>query len=97
MLRFDGNHFGKMGDRCADAGRGEEILRNNTKATKGVLPRAGPRHRPRRGGRTTPPKLRLEIVVYGGDEVTFITPAWLGWKALKVFYEQAARRAASDL
>lgn len=28
-------------------------------------------------------------MVYGGDEVTFITPAWLGWKALRAFYREA--------
>lgn len=37
----------------------------------------------------SPPKLRLEIVVYGGDEVVFIVPAWLGWTAMREFFRQA--------
>jgi hypothetical protein len=37
---------------------------------------------------TTKGSLAIEIVVYGGDEVTFIVPAALGWRALRTFYEQ---------
>lgn len=86
VLRFDGNGFGKVGDGCVTPelslkfsqttqGQQEEFFR---KLISGV---------PAWWTKDYPPKLRLEIVVYGGDEVTFIAPAWLGWKALKAFYE----------
>ncbi len=33
--------------------------------------------------------LRLEILLWGGDEMMLVVPAWRGWQALQLFYEQA--------
>lgn len=31
--------------------------------------------------------IRLEVLLWGGDEITFVLPAWTGWKAIKIFYD----------
>ena len=32
-------------------------------------------------------KIRLETLLWGGDEIAFIVPAWVGWTVMKTFYE----------
>jgi hypothetical protein len=86
VLRFDGNDFGKVGDRCITPELSLKFSQTTQEQQEEFF-------RKLISGNAAwwtndyPPKLRLEIVVYGGDEGTFITPAWLGWKALKAFYE----------
>jgi len=33
------------------------------------------------------PALRLEILLWGGDEVILVVPAWKGWDVLRLFYK----------
>ena len=33
--------------------------------------------------------LRLEVLLWGGDEMTIVVPAWKGWEVLQLFFEQA--------
>lgn len=33
---------------------------------------------------------RLEILLWGGDEMIFVVPAWKGWETLQFFYQQTA-------
>src|ERR1017187_1205498 len=91
VLRFDGNDFGNIGRRCVTP----DLMRSFSATTQKQQGKFFDTlvHTNAAAWWTDhhPPKLKLEIVVYGGDEVTFITPAWLGWKALRVFYEQAAQ------
>jgi hypothetical protein len=91
VLRFDGNHFGKRADGCVspDAIRdfSETTQAQQIRYFRALVPPITDQAWWTADGQR---KLRLEIVVYGGDEVTLVTPAWLGWKALRVFYEQAA-------
>ncbi len=39
---------------------------------------------------TTPPKLRIEVLMWGGDELLLVVPAWRGWKTVFSFYAHAA-------
>jgi hypothetical protein len=89
VLRFDGNDFGDIGRRCVTLALtkkfSETTQRQHEDFFRALLSTVSHEW----WTAHSPPKLRLEIVAYGGDEVTFVTPAWLGWKALRVFYEQA--------
>ena len=38
---------------------------------------------------TTPPKLRIEVLMWGGDELLLVVPAWRGWKTVASFYSHA--------
>jgi hypothetical protein len=33
--------------------------------------------------------LRLEVLLWGGDEMTIVVPAWQGWRVMRLFYEYA--------
>ena len=33
--------------------------------------------------------MRIETLLWGGDELIWVVPAWLGWNALCLFYQQA--------
>src|ERR1017187_9535256 len=89
VLRFDGNDFGEVGHQCNTPALMNIFAKTTQEQQEGFF-RALVSANPEGWWTAGPvPKVRLEIVVYGGDEVTFVTPAWLGWKALRVFYEQA--------
>jgi hypothetical protein len=32
---------------------------------------------------------RIETLLWGGDEITWVVPAWKGWETLQLFYQQA--------
>jgi hypothetical protein len=32
---------------------------------------------------------RIETLLWGGDEITWVVPAWKGWETLQLFYEKA--------
>ena len=89
VLRFDGNSFGAVAEACDTEARyglfAETTKQQQREYFRGLL---GAQEW-WTGQETRKP--RIEIVVYGGDEVTFITPAWLGWKALTAFYQEARK------
>ena len=86
LIRMDGNGFGNVAQACEN----KEALRRFSEEVR--LQQEGfIRHlvatNPDVGWWTQERKLRLEIVIYGGDEVMLIVPAWAGWKALRCFYD----------
>jgi hypothetical protein len=34
--------------------------------------------------------LRLEVLLWGGDEMALVVPAWLSWQVVRLFYQHAA-------
>ena len=38
----------------------------------------------------TPKKLRIEILLWGGDDLLLVVPGWRGWRTLASFYDAAA-------
>jgi len=34
--------------------------------------------------------LRIEVLLWGGDEMTLVVPAWKGWQTLDLFYQHAS-------
>jgi len=89
VLRFDGNSFGAVAEACDTEAR-YGLFAETTKQQQREYFRALLGAPEWWTGQETR-KPRIEIVVYGGDEVTFITPAWLGWKALTAFYQEARK------
>ncbi len=41
-------------------------------------------------------KIQLELLVYGGDEITLVVPAWLGWHALSELYRTLGETGANE-
>ena len=89
-FRFDGNDFGKLGHACRTPGAfrafSESVQSGQKDFFRGLL--LDSRGQLRQEW-LHDQRLQLEIVVYGGDEVSFLTPARLGWKTLQSFYEAA--------
>lgn len=86
VVYFDGNRFGKMQqgcgrtdletfDRTVKRYRGQalrKVLQSIVDAPEGWL--AGE-------------EIRLETLLWGGDELIWVVPAWKGWSVLRLFYE----------
>ena len=93
VLRFDGNSFGNIVKSCSGPKElGEFSVRTRDQQEeffRRLVATPGFRNHGWKRGSAGWDKLRLEILVYGGDEVTFVVPAWLGWEALHCFYETA--------
>ncbi|MEW5985004.1 MAG: hypothetical protein AB1791_00055 [Chloroflexota bacterium] len=47
--------------------------------------------------REKPKALRLEVLLWGGDEMTLVVPAWKGWEVLQLFFEQAKGLTFGDV
>ncbi|MBI1358246.1 MAG: hypothetical protein GC160_28255 [Acidobacteria bacterium] len=88
VLRFDGNDFGAAADECKTPEEkrefSETVQRDQRQFFHDLLSEDP-------GSWFSDDGLQIEVVVYGGDEVTFVTPAWLGWRALRKFYECAQK------
>ncbi len=41
-------------------------------------------------------EIRLETLLWGGDEIEWIVPAWLGWQVLEIFYSTNIAFEVSD-
>lgn len=41
--------------------------------------------------------LRLEVLLWGGDEVIIVVPAWKGWDVLDLYYEKAQELGFEDI
>ena len=90
VLKFDGNNFGKISDKC-DPDQLKAFSRDVRGQHEQFFRNLVPSDTPRDGPWFTPEgKLRLEMLIYGGDEIAFIVPAWLGWKALECFMNHCA-------
>ena len=98
VLYFDGNHFGKHQGDCETPEALQQLdryLRDQRKRLlKGLighlsgLPGAFCRS-PVKAAEPAGPKaerLRFELLLWGGDEILFVVPAWLGLEALFHFY-----------
>lgn len=45
---------------------------------------------------TQTPIIRLETLLWGGDEIIWVVPAWKGWELLEFFFEQSSRDPRPD-
>jgi hypothetical protein len=86
VLRFDGNDFGRIVSGFKTPGKltafSEARVAEQSEYIRSLI------EKDRAEWFTPDGEIRLEIVVYGGDEVQIIVPAWLGWKALRAFYSR---------
>lgn len=88
VIYIDGNDFGKI---QANIGTKEELekwdetIKNYRKDFLSELLReANSNDDWKNDG-----KIRLETLLWGGDEIMFVVPAWLGWWTLDFFYQRS--------
>ena len=92
VLHFDGNSFGSQSASRqtpeALSEFSEGVIRQQKAFFKDLVNSGGAEWWSNLEGVR---KLRLEIVLFGGDEIAFLTPAWLGWSSLVHFYDYLKR------
>ena len=87
VVYLDGNGFGKIqNEYCRDENAQQSfdktVKKYRADALKEILEKMGSAA----GYRTATCELRLETLLWGGDEVIWVVPAWKGWEVLGMFY-----------
>ena len=94
LIHLDGNSFGKIKDTCAtlnDLKAFNDVIQNNIQeaALQRLLSFAT---QPENEGFRTKKdnKVRIETLMWGGDEIEWIVPASQLWDTLQIFFEVAS-------
>ncbi|MFZ4538915.1 hypothetical protein [Propionivibrio sp.] len=89
----DGNSFGKIGSACKtpdDLKRWDTYIKAQRKELLDKvlqLAQSDPRWQTQTGIET---QIRLETLLWGGDELMFVVPGWCGMALANLFFEQTA-------
>ncbi|MEW6717618.1 MAG: hypothetical protein AB1345_08955 [Chloroflexota bacterium] len=96
FIHVDGNNFGRIRRDCCGT---EESRRNfdhsiqndfrKDSFLKALLEMATKDANFQTQGSDKKPALRLEVLLWGGDEMTLVVPAWQGWRVMRLFYDKA--------
>jgi len=91
FIYIDGNEFGKKQQACEKVTEQREFDQRTRKGRERVLKEllltiTGNVNEDKW---FNDKKLRLETLLWGGDEIIWVVPAWQGWWMLKKFYELA--------
>lgn len=89
FISLDGNRFGRIRDQVCDS---EPLLQDfqkkiqheiRTTALKNILEYAQKSitFQQENG------EIRLEVLMWGGDEIDFVVPAWQAWRTIKIFFD----------
>jgi hypothetical protein len=90
FIYLDGNRFGTLRDRlCPEPkllSKFDEAVQDNFRNK--VLDEILNHMRSDPASRTPTPadQIRLETLLWGGDEIEWVVPAWKGWEILQIFY-----------
>lgn len=90
VIYLDGNEFGKKKKANGGGLKRHKLFAQTLKEyRKQMLTELLTRVDTDKLWKTQEDKYRLEVLLWGGDEMIFVVPAWLGWKALSFFFEQS--------
>lgn len=92
VIYLDGNRFGTLHDLCQDRQEMKELdqtLRITCQDATLCTLLKGICNEP--AWLTSDEKLRLETLLWGGDEIIWVVPAWKGWWMLGRFYEEVKK------
>ncbi len=91
VIYFDGNGFGKLQNTLCTTPdiqrRFDKTLKDYRAIALDVLLETISKED---GWISSQNRYRLETLLWGGDELIWVVPAWQGWKALRLFYQQSA-------
>lgn len=88
VLYFDGNSFGKLQQKyCNTAEKRREFDESIAKWQGDFLRKLLNQAKTDPEFMTENQKIRLEVLMWGGDEVLLVVPAWKGIATLQLFYE----------
>lgn len=86
LIYLDGNKFGTLQRACS---RPEDLAEFDTKIKSYRRKMLASLLETIRGDKRwfSGDKLRFETLLWGGDEITWVVPAWMGWWTLGYFFE----------
>lgn len=88
LIYLDGNKFGSLqAQTCKDAPALNDFDTTVKEYRKGFLQRLISRIETEQGWPSTEGRYRLETLLWGGDEMILVVPAWKGWDLLSLFYQ----------
>jgi hypothetical protein len=91
VIYADGNRFGKVADAAGTSAESLSAYDARMKERRKDLLASFLRAAQRRPGFLTEDyALRIETLLWGGDEVLWVVPAWEGWWTLSTFFKLAA-------
>lgn len=91
VIHFDGNKFGTIQRRCDTRESLERFDRTIKAYRRNALARLLRWIFDQPGGWWTADRqIRMETLLWGGDELTWVVPAWKGWEVLGLFYDVSA-------
>jgi hypothetical protein len=86
VVYFDGNKFGRIQKNC-DSGDLRAFDRTVKRYRGQALRRLLQSIVDAPDGWLAGQEIRLETLLWGGDELIWVVPAWKGWSVLRLFYE----------
>ncbi|ETX00093.1 hypothetical protein [Candidatus Entotheonella palauensis] len=91
VIYLDGNGFGKMRDKtCTNVDLQRQFDHDMTEYRKAALSALLDIMPQDASWLSDPPyRYRLETLMWGGDEILWVVPAWKGWQTLQLFYAQS--------
>ncbi len=96
VIYLDGNSFTKIRAKvCTTSGTLESFSNEIEGYRRDFLDKLVSKAVHERDFRTSSGKIRLEVLLWGGDEVEIVVPAWKGWDVLRLFYD-CMKDAKSD-
>ncbi len=90
VIYLDGNGFGKIRDKlCKTVDDEREFDKQVKSLRKQMLSDFMDKMKHDKNWKTDEGKYRIETLLWGGDELIWIVPAWKGWEALMFFYQHS--------
>lgn len=90
VIYLDGNGFGKFQTACKIPQELEKFDQEIKGKRRGFLKSFFEQKIRTEDGWLFKEGYRFEILLWGGDEMIFVVPAWKGWETLQFFYQQSA-------
>jgi hypothetical protein len=90
VIYLDGNKFGRIRGKIDDSADSFAQFDGSLRGLQnGVLAELLIQMKKQKGWKTEDNKYRLETLMWGGDEIMWVVPAWKGWEALTLFFEKS--------
>jgi len=90
VIYLDGNGFGKIRDKlCKTPGDEQEFDKQVKGLRKQMLSDLLDKMKNDKLWKTDEGKYRIETLLWGGDELIWVVPAWKGWGTLMFFYQHS--------
>jgi hypothetical protein len=86
VLYFDGNRFGEI-QRTLGSDDLSRFDRDLKDCRSGLLARLLAAMHGNAGAWENGGRYRIETLLWGGDELTWVVPAWVGWEVIRLFYD----------